>query len=206
MNIVVFGAKGRVGKRVAETAKQRGHNVWLIDKNMSENALDKPDVVINFAAADATKDVCEFCLKYKCPLVSGTTGLDEGQNSMMENLSESVQVIQKSNFSEGINMMYKLCEQVSKNLKWDCAVIETHRKGKKDAPSGTAKDLAGIISENMGSFSSVEVHSLRLGSNLGRHEVVFAAQGESITITHQAESLDIFAVGAVKTAEQLIKT
>lgn len=203
MNIAVFGAKGRVGKRAAEIAAKRGHSVWSIDKNYSENELDKADVAISFTTAEGTRDVAEFCLKHRCPLVFGATGLDETQQALLDELSQSVTVVQKANFAAGVDMLSRLCELVSRELDWDCVIVETHRKGKKDAPSGTAKSLASKISNNLGSFRSVETHSLRIGSNFGRHEVTFATDGESLTITHQAENVDIFALGAVKEAERL---
>lgn len=203
MKIAVYGAKGRLGKRVVDIAQKRGHSVWQIDKNYSENELHEVDVTINFASAEATKEVVEFCLKHRCPLVTGTTGLDCEQQRMLDKLTESVTVVNKANFAVGVEMLYKLCEIASSTLNWDCAVVETHRKGKKDAPSGTAKGLAAVIAKNLGSFSSVETHSLRLGSNFGRHEVTFATEGESLTIIHQAENADIFALGAVKEAEKL---
>lgn len=204
MNIAVFGASGRVGRRVAEIAKKRNHVVWQIDKNYEQNALNVVDAVINFATAEATEDVVDFCRKHKCPLVNGSTGLDEKQLALMDELSHEVTVVSKANFAEGVDMLYKLCDIVSRNLHWDCVVVETHRKGKKDAPSGTAKGLTSVIVNNMGSFRYVETHSLRLGDNMGRHEVTFATNGESLTLIHQASSLDIFAVGAIKTAESLI--
>lgn len=203
MNLVVFGAKGRVGKKVADIAAKRGHDVWQIDKNYSENPLDKVDVVIGFATAESAGDVADFCLEHNCPLVLGTTGLNQEQQALVDKLAKRVTVVQKANFAIGVDMLYRLCDIVSRNLKWDCAVVETHRRGKKDAPSGTAKGLASVISNNLGSFSSVEAHSLRLGDNVGRHEVTFATDGESLTITHQANSIDIFALGAIKEAEKL---
>ena len=69
MNIAVFGANGRVGSRVADIAKSRGHNVYSIDRDYSENVLERVDVAINFATANATADVAQFCLQRRCPLV-----------------------------------------------------------------------------------------------------------------------------------------
>lgn len=205
MNIVVFGAKGRVGKKVVDIATKRGHAVWQIDKNYNENTLENADIVICFATAEAIDAVTKFCLQHRCPLVLGTTGLSKEQQMLVDNLSTQVAVIQKANFAVGVDMLQKLCDIVSRELHWDCAVVETHRRGKKDAPSGTARGLSSVISRNLGSFSSVEVHSLRLGSNFGRHEVTFATNGESLTIAHQAENVDIFALGAVKEAEKLTR-
>lgn len=203
MNIAVFGAKGRVGSRVADIAKARGHNVWSIDKNYSENELANADVAINFATAEAICEVVAFCIQKNCPLINGTTGLDEKQQELLDDLSKRVAVVNKANFAIGVEMLFKLCEIVARELDWDCAIVETHRKNKKDAPSGTAKKLGALIAKNLGSFRSVETHALRLGSNFGRHEVTFAGEGESLTITHQAENADVFALGAVKEAERV---
>lgn len=203
MNIAVFGSKGKLGSRVVDLAQKRGHNVWQIDRDINENPLDKVDVTINFATAEGIKDVCEFCMKHRCPLVSGTTGLSAEQEKLLTALSQTVKVVSKPNFSEGVEMMYKLCDIASKQLHWDCAVVETHRKGKKDAPSGTAKGLASVIAQNMGSFSAVDVHALRLGENCGRHEATFANGCESLTIIHQAYTPDVFALGAIRAAEQI---
>lgn len=203
MNIAVFGAKGRIGRRVVDIAQKRGHSVWEIDKNISENELERVDAAISFASAEGTRDVVEFCKARRCPLVFGTTGLNCEQQSLLDGLAQEVKVVKKANFAVGIHMLYRLCDAVSRELDWDCVIVETHRKGKKDAPSGTAKELATVIAKNLGSFNGVETHALRLGSNFGRHEVTFATGGESLTLIHQAENADIFALGAVKEAETL---
>ncbi len=206
MNIAVFGAKGRVGSKVVEIALKRNHKVYQIDKNFEHNKLDKVDAVIDFSTASATSDVCAFCSAHKCPLISGVTGHNTEQLTDLEELSKQVKVIKKENFSTGVTFLKEIAELAASELKnWDCAIIETHRKGKTDSPSGTAKALASIISQNKGSFSTVTVHSVRAGSNFGKHEIIFAADGESITVTHQAENVEIFALGAVKEAENMLK-
>ena len=77
MNIAVFGAKGRVGSKVVEIAVKRGHKVWEIDESYQNNPLDRVDGVIDFSVAAATEQVCEFCLKHNCPLVTGVRGRTE---------------------------------------------------------------------------------------------------------------------------------
>lgn len=226
MNIAVFGAQGRVGSKVVEIARNRGHNVYEIDKKTVENGqsiincakipendnaqfdfcdvVDKIDVVIDFSTAEATNEVCEFCKLHHSALVSGVTGRNDEQLRLIEQLSTEVPVIFKANFSVGVKMLHRICQIVARELKdWDCEIVETHRKGKIDSPSGTAKSLAGEIAERK-SFRKVTVHSLRCGSNFGCHSVVFATQGESLTLTHQAENVDIFAKGAILEAEKLV--
>lgn len=207
MNIVVFGANGRVGSKVVEIAEKRGHTVIPIDTKINQsNDKNCPcDVVIDFSTATATQDVCDFCRLHNCALVSGVTGRTDKQQQLIDELSRELPVVCKSNFSLGVNMLHRLCEIVARELKdWDCEIVEIHRRGKLDAPSGTAKGLATTIAKNK-SFKHVTTHALRLGTNFGRHEVVFATNGESLTLTHQAESVDIFALGAIIEAENLVK-
>ena len=203
MNIAVFGARGRMGKRVVEIAEGRGHKVWQIDKDWQENSLEQVDAVIDFATTEATEQVCKFCKEYKCPLVSGVTGRNEAELQQIEELAAIVPIVCKANFSQGVNMLYELAETVAKKLKdWDCEIVEIHHRNKTDSPSGTAKTLASVIAKQ-GSFKKVTVHAIRAGSNVGNHTVIFASNGETLTLTHQAENRDIFARGAVLEAERL---
>lgn len=205
MNIAVFGANGRVGKKVVEIAKKRGHNVCEIDKDGEQNPLEKIDAVIDFSTAQATADVCAFCIVRDCPLISGVTGRNVAQDALLDDLRKRVKVIEKANFSQGAAFVEKVCALAGKELyNWDAEIVEIHRKGKADAPSGTAKRFASVIAQNKGSFSTVTVHSVRCGSNFGTHEIIFAANGESVTVTHRAENVEIFALGAVVEAERII--
>lgn len=203
MNVAVFGAKGRVGSAVVRLAKN--HNVWQIDKDFEVNPLKKVDVVIDFALPSATKQVVDFCLAHHCPLVTGVTGRSQSELQLLDELSQQVTVVAKDNFSQGVALLAEICQYVVENCNWACEIVETHHQNKKDSPSGTAKMLASKIAKAGGEFCGVTVHSLRLGSNFGRHQIVFATQGESLTITHQAEKVEIFAKGALKTALELIK-
>ena len=203
MNIAVFGAKGRVGKAVVALAK--GHNVWQIDKDFSYNELTEVDVVVDFSLPSATPIVVDFCKRYNCPLVTGVTGRSQSELQLVEELSQSVAVVAKDNFSEGVSLLADLCQHVAQKCNWQCEIVETHHQHKKDSPSGTAKMLAGKIVNARGEFCGVTIHSMRLGSNFGRHVVVFGANGESLTITHQAENVEIFARGALKEAVNLVR-
>lgn len=198
MNIAVFGAKGRVGSAVVRLASN--HNVWQIDKDFCENPLEIVDVVIDFSLPDATNQVVEFCKMHHCPLVTGVTGRNADEQRLIDELGNHVTVVERDNFSKGISLLAGICQYVSQNCNWDCEIVETHHARKKDSPSGTAKTLAGKIAKARGEFCHVAIHSLRLGSNFGKHQVVFATQGESLTITHQAENVDIFAKGALDIA------
>ena len=210
MNIAVFGANGRVGSKVVEIAKKRGHTVTPIDiKEKTDDSVGHKntdtDVLIDFSTAAATQDVCDFCRIHRCALVSGVTGRNTSQQELIDDLSNDLPVVCKANFSIGVDILHRICQIVARELSdWDCEIVEIHRKGKLDAPSGTAKSLAATIAQQK-SFKHVTTHALRCGSNFGKHEVVFATNGESLTITHQAENVEIFALGAVLEAEKLVK-
>ena len=194
-----------MGGRVVEIASARGHNVWKIDSNWQENPLDAVDVVIDFSTADATKAVCNFCKTHNAALVSGVTGRNELQQKEIDELAKIFPVTCKANFSVGVNMLYEIAELVAKKLaEWDCEIVEIHHRNKIDSPSGTAKQFASVIAKQ-GSFKKVTIHSLRAGSNAGRHSIIFATNGESLTLTHEAENRDIFARGALLEAEKLLE-
>ena len=203
MNIALFGAKGRVGSAVVRLAK--GHNLWQIDKDWSVNPLEKVDVAIDFALPCATEQVVDFCKAHHCPLVTGVTGRNSSQLQLIEELSEMVRVVAKDNFSQGIKLLNDICMYLCCSYNWDTEIVEIHHKNKIDTPSGTAKMLASTIAQSKGEFGKVTVHSLRVGSNFGGHVVVFGTSGESLTITHQAESVDVFAKGALECAVQIGK-
>ncbi len=200
MNIAVFGALGRVGKRIVALAME--HNVWQIDKSFEANPLERVDVAIDFSLASATDTVCEFCKKYRCPLVTGVTGRNKAQQSQIEQLQKCVRVVAKDNFCQGVQLLQEIAQIVAQKTNWQCEIVETHHALKKDCPSGTAKMLATTLSKQR-AFCPITVHSLRLGSNFGKHQIIFATNGQSLTITHQAENVDIFAQGALNQAIEL---
>ena len=202
MIIALFGAGGRVGREVSRIAQTRGHEVVEIEKDTDVIGVESVDVAIDFSTAEATKNVCEFCLAHRCPLVTGVTGRTQKEQEILAETEKVVPVKANANFSVGIQQMYAICSQLAK-LGWDVEIVETHRKNKLDSPSGTAKQLACVIEQN--GTRKVTIHSVRAGSNFGTHEVIFATEGESLTVTHRAENVGIFALGAIKCAEKLIK-
>lgn len=198
MNIAVFGADGRIGARVCELAVARGHKVFKMEKN-EKTPVEQVDAVIDFSVAEATSEVCDFCRAHRCLLVTGVTGRTEAQKKLLQNLRKTNTVEENVNFSKGISAMEKICK-ICAALHWDCALTETHRTGKADAPSGTAKQLASIVAQN--GTPLVEIHSLRLGDTIGKHQLIFCGCGETLTITHSVENVDCFALGALELAEK----
>ena len=225
MNIALFGY-GKMGKEIEKVLLERGHTIsHLISSkdNLDSINFSNTQVVIEFSTPNAAKKNIEFCLRHQLPVVIGTTGwydeLDE-----LSNLCESNEatMIHATNFSLGVNLFFKLNEQLAKLMNnhpsYTCTVTEIHHTEKKDAPSGTGITLAeGIIKEldqktkweNVGltDISNKTVLSLeseRLPHVPGTHEVTYENEIDKIKISHTAHSRKGFALGSVIAAEWII--
>jgi 4-hydroxy-tetrahydrodipicolinate reductase len=197
MKIAVWGAKGRVGSKVCEIAATRGHTIFGVDKESSAS-FDAPcDVVIDFSLPSCIEQIVKYCTTYKVPLVAGTTGHNKNQLALLEKLKQQVPVIVKANYGKGMEIVSQICREVAAKSGWDVAIVERHHKGKIDSPSGTAKMLANMLDCH-------NVLSMRAGNEFGTHTIVFGGIDECIEITHRATSVDVFALGAIEAAENLV--
>ena len=174
------------------------------------------DVIIDFSTAKAVDDVVRFGVEKKIPMVICTTGLSDGQIEAIKKASGQVAVLRSGNMSLGINLLLKLLKTASQTLLpngFDPEIVEEHHRRKLDAPSGTAVMLADSINEAGGGDytyvygrsdrreqrpqKEIGISSVRGGTIVGVHDVIFAGQDEVIEIKHTAYSRAIFAKGAV---------
>ncbi len=191
MNIFLFGY-GKMGKMVEAVTKERHHSIVL--------SIDECDACIDFSSADGVLDHVKKACKAKVPIVIGTTGWDNYLAEAKELVNNSGNAaLFAPNFSIGVALFRKLLKQA--NLLFsDFAIagIECHHDQKKDAPSGTAKAIEEEL--NLPSpFSSI-----RCGSIVGKHSLLFDSPSETITLTHEAKNREGFALGAVKGAEWIV--
>lgn len=177
------------------------------------------DVVVDFSNPQALEGLLSYCATKKLPLVLCTTGHDEKQLDMIREASKKTPVFKSGNMSIGINLAIDLIKRAASFLGdgFDVEIIERHHRRKVDAPSGTALMLADAAksalpydAEYIYERQSVRqprgkqeigISSLRGGSIVGEHEVIFAGLDEVIEIKHTAYSRDVFAAGAVKAAK-----
>ncbi len=172
------------------------------------------DVVVDFSAPDGVAGLAADCAVEDVALISGTTGLDGETKAALREASETVPVIHATNFSRGIYALVDALEAALGTLPgYDIEVLETHHRGKQDAPSGTAKTILETIGEHR-DFETVhgregiqprtedEVGMLvrRAGGVRGEHEVLLAGNDEVLMLTHRAEDRGVFASGAVDAA------
>ena len=196
-----------------------GSNKYDFEVYKSFDEADKtPDVIIDFSNPAALDGMLDFALENKVPCVICTTGYSAEQVEKINNASKTIPVFYSGNMSLGINLLIELSKQAAKVLgsTFDIEIVEKHHNLKLDAPSGTALMIADGISETLEqepmyvydrhsyrkkrSKNEIGIHSVRGGTIVGEHEVIFAGHDEVVTLTHQAQSKEVFAAGAVNAA------
>ncbi len=176
----VIGASGRMGIEIINVMNEDKNDLVFKYDIDGEWQKDLPHVLIDFSLPTAFEKSIQYALSFNCPLVCGTTGLNDNQLTKLKNASQKIAVVQSFNYSVGIQMLIKCAQMLSQNLTdWDIEISETHHRFKKDKPSGTAIMLKNAIGKE------VNISSLRLGNVPGDHEVSFGGLGEVISIKAQ---------------------
>ena len=166
IQLVVFGAAGRMGQAIFELASQSpdlevsagvvrpGSGVL---SSSAENLLPgayvphvpadaKADALVDFSGPGGFDAALDLARARGWPLVSGSTGLSQRQLSSMEDAATHIPVLWAANFSLGVAALAHLVSQAARLLPdWDCEIIEAHHRNKRDAPSGTALMLGRRI-------------------------------------------------------------
>lgn len=226
LSILINGAKGRMGQAVAGAANELGITVGgAVDVGDDiAKALAPCNAAIDFSSHAATKSLLEVAVAQKKPVVLGTTGHSPDEKKQLLALAANVPCVWAGNFSVGVNLLFALTRRAAAVLgsDYDAEVVEMHHRFKKDAPSGTAARLLEIILEERklgrdalrhgregitGERKPTEVgiHALRGGDVVGDHTVIFAALGERVELTHKASDRGIFARGALRAAQWVVR-
>lgn len=226
MNILLNGARGRMGLAIAEIAK--ANNVVITSAcdagdDPSKN-IDQCKVIIDFSIREATLEIAELAAANKRPLVIGTTGhSDATRKQIVAAVETKIPVVWAGNFSVGVNTLNYLTQKAATILKetFEPEVLEMHHHHKKDAPSGTAErlieilrgtyqlDKSNVVHGREGLIGArpqkeIGVHAIRGGDIVGEHTVYFCGEGERIELTHRATDRRIFAQGALRAARWAI--
>lgn len=182
------------------------------------NCQIEADVIIDFSHPSALDGVLLYAYEHKLPVVVATTGLFEEQIEEVKKLSKLLPIFYSGNMSIGISLVSELARKAASVLgnEFDIEILEKHHNQKIDAPSGTALMLADAVSEGVEyqpkyvfdrhkvrqkrGKAEIGISSIRGGTIVGEHDVIFAGHDEMITISHTAMSKEIFAVGAINAA------
>ena len=213
IRITLFAAKGRMGQAIAAAvAEDPG---FTIDQ-------DHGDVLVDFSAPSALQASLDRATSAGVPILIGTTGLDDFAGRRIAAAAEQVAVLQAANTSLGIALLADLVERAARVLgpEWDVEVQDVHHRAKADSPSGTALVLGQAAALGRGAELKAErgrdgtglkredgaigFASLRGGTVVGDHDVLFLGPDERLVLSHRAESRAIFARGALAGARFLV--
>lgn len=202
--------------------KEDLNNIFPIYSNLSniKNSSDI-DVIIDFSTPEASLNILEYACEKHIPIVIATTGFSDEQLLLIEKFSKNLPIFRSANMSFEVCLMSKMVAKLAVLLKdSDIEIIETHHNRKIDSPSGTALILADSINKALDnkmyyeynrhskkekrSKKEIGIHSIRGGTEVGKHTVAFYGENESFEITHNVTSRSIFANGALKAAEFIV--
>lgn len=229
VSIILSGANGKMGHVVADLVlnNEDCKIVAGVDIN-GKSECDFPvyksfndipgDVIIDFSNPSALDSILSFAIKSKIGVVLATTGYTKEHIDRIKEASKLIPIFFTFNMSLGINLLVNLAKKAYSVLgeNFDIEIIEKHHNQKIDAPSGTAIMLAEAINEESNnayefvfdrhnirharSSKELGIHTVRGGTIVGEHEVIFAGKDEIVTLSHSARSKDVFAVGSIKAA------
>lgn len=197
-----------------------GENIQVKISEISAASIKPCDVVIDFSGPEGTRLCLQAALKNGTGLVIGTTGLGKEIEAEIKAASKTIPILFSPNMSIGANFLFELARIAAEQLNagYDIEITEAHHRLKKDAPSGTAKKIAEVIAKAKGwDLSKVAkygregvtgerpkdqlgIHVVRAGDIVGDHTILFSGSGESIELTHRAQSRDAFARGSLAAA------
>lgn len=206
-----------IGNKVNEKVK--------ITSNLT-NVLEDHAVIVDFTTAKATikhlRDVKNN--EKKVAFIIGTTGFSESQMDEVKLLTKNFPCVKSHNYGIGMNILWYLITEATKKLNdYNIEIVEFHGSEKKDSPSGTAHAIAKLITEEKSlKFSDsliygrkglsedgrnkdmIGMHSIRGGSYKSIHKVIYAGDGERITLSHTEESANIIVKGVLKAIRFII--
>lgn len=246
--LIINGAAGRMGKRILAFAhedavfsvvsalenpkhpdlgKDAGilAGIGTLNVSLTSTVPDIADVMIDFSLPEAAAATIRHCTDNNIALVLGTTGLSQEQFDMLAQSSRKIAIVQATNMSLGMNLLFALVGKVARSLgqEYDIEIVEAHHRFKKDAPSGSALSLAEAICKDTGRTypdslehgrhgkdaqrkpGEIGMHAVRAGDIVGQHTVLYSTLGETVTIAHNAHTRDTFARGALRAAGWVIK-
>ena len=227
MKIILVGAKGVMGGHVINAATTLGYAICALDDIQCDPTVEneylkitdfkgKADVIIDFSFHGLIKEITDYAVMTKTPLIVATTGHTDEEKEIINAASKETAVFYSGNMSVGIAT---LCDVVRRVVSVfpdaDVEIIETHHNRKLDAPSGTAKMLFNSVKEareeayahygRSGNCkrekNEVGINAIRVGNIVGIHEVIIGTNSEQITLKHEAYDRALFADGAIKAAE-----
>lgn len=249
MKVIVVAPKGKMGKLITQIAASRddmkllagigpkgrdyiGDDLGLVAMTGRklgvpvvddlESVIDSSDVIIDFSTREMAMTVLNLAIAHKKALVCGTTGFSSDEMQRFQEAAAHIPMLYAANTSKLVNIMNKLLELTASaaGSDLDIEILEMHDQWKKDAPSGTSREMGEIIAHALNKdLSDIAVYgregsepripgtigyqSLRAGNIPSSHTVFFGGMGERLEITHHSYNWECFARGACDCAAYL---
>jgi 4-hydroxy-tetrahydrodipicolinate reductase len=194
-----------MGQAVCETVEGAGDTelVAKADPTLGvalADVLGEADVVVDFTTPDTALANAKACLEAGVHVVVGTTGFD------LEQLRRAAEASQANcfvapNFAIGAVLLMEVAQKIAPHMP-ECEIIELHHDKKLDAPSGTAKRTADLISAAGGNVHK-PIHSVRLPGLVAHQEVVFGGAGQTLSIRHDSIDRDSFMPGVLLAVQKV---
>ena len=214
MRIALIGY-GTMGRLVEAEATAAGHEVTTVVTSRQRDLkpdelleqLEGNDVAIDFSAGEAVLRNIEACARAGVPLVEGTTGWKQHEQTARQIVAEySGALVYGANFSIGVNLFYRIVARAAELFAhvdgYAPFIEEAHHMRKRDAPSGTALQLRELMAEHLG--PDIPTASTRAGYIPGTHRVGFDSEADEILLVHTARSRKGFASGALLAAQWIV--
>ena len=229
MKIIVSGAAGHMGQIVsglvrdgyagAEPAAYVSPSLPADDAAATYPAAagytGPADCVVDFSNHAGTEALLAYCVQRGLPVVIATTGHTQDERDAVAEAAKQIPVFFAANTSVGIAVLADIAVRAASMFQdADIEIVELHHKRKQDVPSGTALLLANRIREVRPEAeyvigrhengkrrpNEIGIHSLRLGNEVGTHEIYITTGSETLVLRHSAENRALFAEGALKAA------
>ena len=232
MNVLIHGSTGRMGKILCQILNA-GYPGLTLAAQVSPEAVSDPancvyttlqevachvDCVIDFSYHTAVGSLMDFCVAKNLPVVVATTGQTPEEKEIISEAAKKIPVFFSANMSIGVALLAELAKKAASVFPdADIEIVEKHHNQKLDVPSGTALLLAHRIQEartdsvllvgrhenGKRTAREIGILSLRLGNEVGTHEIILTTGAETITLKHEAENRSLFANGALAAAKFL---
>ena len=231
--IIMCGCNGKMGQVITQIVKEDDNAEIVAGIDISGKQLsDYPvyehitecnieaDVLIDFSSPVALDELLAEGIKRNLPMVLCSTGYNEEQVAKITEASKQVAILRSANMSLGVNLLIQLAKKATALLEdnFDIEIVEKHHNQKLDVPSGTALLLADGIKAirptavyNVGRHENgkrqkneIGIHSIRMGNEVGTHEIIFALDSQVIALKHEAENRGLFAEGSLTAASFLV--
>lgn len=208
MKIAIHGY-GKMGKTIERVAREAGHEIVCVLDVDRDEPLNDAEVLIDFSHASALDQTLSIACDNRIALVIGTTGWNARIGEVRERVeSAGIGCVYASNFSPGANAMFALAQRAGEIFarfpQYAAGMEERHHSQKKDAPSGTALEIASRVKSGSGEKLDPSIAASRVGAEFGLHTLFFDSPDDLIELSHRARGREGFARGAVLAAERVV--